>query len=157
MFDRCITVEGNKQAERIGAKLSRQLTTIAVQMTDLQIKVSASKYQSTEVNTETELDIITLIGGEQENKQQTQHMEQYLSTVNVIYANATEYNGSVAGTVIGDETDVADITETFGSDHGLDDDQRLRVHEWRRHSEHLSEGMYLDFSLQATQIFTMLS
>jgi hypothetical protein len=152
MFDRCLSLEGNKQAERIGAKLSQQLTTITMQMTDLRMKVSESIIQSTETNTGAGSETTTLIDDEQVNKQKKQHMEQYLSTVNVIYANATDYNGSVAGNDIGNAADVADMTEV-GSVIGWDDDQRRRVLEWR-HSDHLSEGMYLDFSLQDIHIFT---
>lgn len=88
-----------------------------------------------------ENDNTTLLGEEQ-----TQHMKEYISTAETIFSNASVYTGSVSGTVIGNRTDVANLTSTFGSVLGIDDDYRRRINQWVP-GEGILEGLAPRFPL----------
>lgn len=47
-----------------------------------------------------------------------------------IFSDASVYNESTAGTVMGDPTDAADLATTFGSVVGLNDDQKDSIRQW---------------------------
>lgn len=122
---RCLSVDGNKQVETLGEGLGEQLAALAVQITDVQTKVSEINEKGNDVDEE------TLVIAEPElNKQHVQHIEEYIASAKTILSNATVYNESISGTVVGNSDDVADMTGKFGSVLGLNDDQRNRVNQW---------------------------
>jgi hypothetical protein len=93
----------------MGVALSQQLARLSVQIADVQQKVSETN--DTHIGGDH-----SLVVDEQENNQQSQHMEEYIQSAKIILSNASIYHGSVSG--------------TFSSVMGLNDEQRQRVAKW---------------------------
>jgi hypothetical protein len=81
---------------------------------------------------------------EPENKRHVQHIEDCIQSAKAIFSNASIYNGSISGTVVGNSNDVAGMTGKFGSVLGLNADQRNRVNQWLP-GEWVKEGMATHF------------
>lgn len=107
--------------ETLGTKLGQQLENLAAQITDMQNKV---------LETNQGLRGNTIVADELDEKNHIKHMEEYIQTAEVIFSNASIYSESVAGTVVGHSTDVANLVEKFGSVLGMNDTQRRQVNEW---------------------------
>lgn len=116
--------------DTLGTKLGQQLQNLAAQITDMQNKV---------LETNQDLGGNTIVADEMDKKNRVNHMKEYIQTAEIIFSNASIYSESVAGTVVGYPTDVADLVGTFGSVLGMDDTPRRRVNEWLP-AEDIPEG-----------------
>ncbi|KAK0122757.1 hypothetical protein ONS96_009792 [Cadophora gregata f. sp. sojae] len=117
----CLSIDGNNQVDILGDRLGQQLEDLAVQITDIQVKVSKSNQDLSGGTTAAE-DI--------NGKSHMKHIEEHIQTAEIILSNASAYSKSVSATVVGHGADVANLTGAFGSVLGMDDVQRHRVKDW---------------------------
>lgn len=124
---RCLTIDGNKQAENTGVGLEGKLTDLAAQITDVQKKISENdNVQSSEGE--------TLVANQTEIQTHAANLKTHIQAAREIFTTGSVYAGSVAGTVMGDDKDDAEIdrvTRDFGSAVGMDEHRRRQINDWR--------------------------
>jgi hypothetical protein len=136
-FYSCLSIEGNQRHGDASARLEQQLKTLTDQISDVQAKV-AEIIITPQAGDDTWLD-----GSDQQ--QRRRHMDAHVTAAKAFFSDASIYNESIAGTLVGDTADVADLAATFGSIIGLNDDQKNRIREWIPHEEMIDGIMRLPY------------
>ncbi|QDS69881.1 hypothetical protein FKW77_000620 [Venturia effusa] len=123
----CLSIEGNQRNGESSARLERQVQVLAGQISDMQRQIANVNF-APQASADLPLD-------DQERQQRCRHMEAHISAARTMFSDASVYNESIAGTVIGDSADVADLAATFGSVVGLSNDQTNRIRQWMPRAE----------------------
>lgn len=116
---RCLSLDGNKQVEFLGAVLTRQLSALAAQIAGVEQKLSNPVTNLASMNQ-------SWLNGKEESR----NMREHVRRAEAIFSSASEYAESISSTVIGDAADIADLNDVFGSVLGIDDEQKRRIHQW---------------------------
>lgn len=127
----CLSMEGNRQNGDEIQRLAQQLKTLTDQISDIQSRITGNDIASQAADT----------SPDDQDQQRRRHMEAHISAAQAIFADASVYNQSIAGIMVGHSSDVADLTDTFGSVIGLNDDQKHRTRQWLLR-EDMIDGMY---------------
>lgn len=128
----CLSIEGNQRNGESSARLEQQLNTLTDQISDVQDRIA-------EINIVPQAEDDILLD-DQDQQQRRRHMEAHVLAGKAIFADASIYKESIAGTLVGDSADVADLAATFGSVVGLSNDQKDRIRQWMPR-EDMIDGM----------------